>query len=106
MLTDIDIGELSFGALVDRMKYLIRQDVIPEGVLMAVAYVVLKDLARSKGLELVLNYLVHGGGIAKLERDLSQNQEVLEAIDRCIEIWEKGIPLEMIRIPDGRGERS
>ncbi len=84
------------------MKYLLQQDMIPEGVLTAAAYGVLRNLESSKGLELVLNYLVHAGGIAKLKRELKQNQKILEAIDRYIEIWEKGMPLLMIRIPDER----
>ena len=85
------------------MKYLLWGQTIPEGVLSAGVYTVLKDTAKAKGLQMLLNLLVHYGGLVALERDIRGNKEILSAIERYIGIWENEIPNEMIRLPSIEG---
>lgn len=92
-------GEIGFGAFIDLMKYLLWQHVIPEGVLTAGTYNVLRDTMKAKGLQMILNLLVHFGGIVSLEKHLERNRQMLNAVENYIRVWESGIWSQMIRVP-------
>lgn len=97
---EVDWDRLAFAAFVDLTKYVIWKHVIPEGILTESAYNVLRDTARARFRQEVLNLLVHAGGIAALRRGLDQRNKLMQALQHYIELWEAGIPTDMIRIPE------
>ena len=96
---DFDWTHLAAGAFVDLMKYALKKDPIPEGLMTAVSADIMKEVVQAKGSETFLNLIVHYGGIGALKRHMSENEEIMNALDRYAGIWEKQIAEEMLRFP-------
>ena len=96
---DFNIAELGFAAFIDLMKYVLFHRIIPEAVLARFGFGILKDVAKAKALEAILNFLVHYGGLTSLEAQIRSHMTLLKAVDVYVRIWETEIPSEMVRLP-------
>jgi len=96
---EVNWNELGFAALIDLTKYLLWNHYIPEGILVKGSYDALSSTMRAKGLQTILNLLVHYGGLDSLQRQLRANEVANAAMERYLTIWEQFPGQEMVRIP-------
>lgn len=96
---EFDMTGLGSAAFIDLMKYLLFQRTIPEAVLTKFTLGILKDVGKAKGLETILNFFVHYGGLKSLETQTRDSLTLLKTLNGYLKIWETEIPSEKIRLP-------
>ena len=96
---DFEMTDIGIAAFIDLMKYVLFKRIIPEAVLSKVAWDVTKSIGEAKIAQLILNLLVHYGGLKSLKAQTLSHANLKKNLDNYIEIWRTEIPLEMIRLP-------
>lgn len=92
-------SDLGFAAFVDLMKYVLFKNVIPEGILLGVAWDSTKAIAKAKIAQASLNLIMHYGGLESLKVQYLSLSDIQKKLENYLNAWNTEIPPNMVRLP-------